>query len=173
MTRDETKQILAVIDSAYPNFKVENVTETLNAWHFFLADYDYNTIAIALKSYVATSGSGFAPSVSELIGMASKSIEFVQMPESEAWDLVYKAICRSAYNSQEEFAKLPPLVQKAVGSATQLKAWALDTDFNHSVESSNFKRQYRRLSDQEKEFAKMPVEMRTAIEQKKGQMLIG
>lgn len=164
MTRDEVKQILAVIDSAYPNFKVDNVTETLNAWHFFLADYDYNTIAIALKSYVATSGSGFAPSVSELIGMASKAVDYKQHSEQDAWDMVYRAICRSAYNSKEEFDKLPALVQKAVGSPYQLKEWATDVNFNHSVESSNFKRQYRKLADQDKELAKMPIEMKAIIE---------
>lgn len=171
MTRDDTKQILAVIDATYPNFKVENPTETINAWHFFLADYDYNKIAIALKAYVATSGSGFAPSAAELIDMANKSYQYNIETEQGAWDMVSKALRNSAYNSREEFEKLPPLVQKAVGSPAQLREWALDPNFNHSVESSNFKRQFRELAQQDIKLKRMPMEMRAMIEQSNNMML--
>lgn len=58
-----------------------------------------------------------------------------QLNELEAWSLVEKAIRNSIYNSQEEFSKLPPLVQKAVGSPNVLDAllgigsWIVDNVF--------------------------------------------
>lgn len=172
MTREETKTILEVIDSTYMNFRVEDPKKTLDAWHFFLSDYDYNRIAIALKTYVATTGTGFPPSVDQLIAIANKPMEYNQTTEADAWALVYKALCNSGYNSREEFEKLPPLVQKAVGSSEQLHRWAIDPNFNHGVESSNFKREYNRLQQQEQQLQKMPVEMRSMIEQRTGRAML-
>lgn len=172
MTRDEVKKILTIIDATYPNFKVDNLTETLDAWHFFLSDYEYNRIAIALKTYVTTQDSGFAPNVNQLIAIANKTQEYSQIPDTDAWALVYKALSNSAYHSREEFEKLPALVQKAVGSPTQLHLWATSTDFNHGVESSNFKRTYNRLAERERELATMPVEMKSLIKQESERMML-
>lgn len=172
MTRDEVKNILRVINATYQNFKTENVTETTDAWYFFLADYDYNRIAIALKTYVTTQGSGFPPKVDQLIALANKTAEYSQISEAEAWALVYKALSNSAYHSREEFEKLPPLIQKAVGSPNQLYLWATSTDFNHGVESSNFKRQYNDLAKKELEYKMMPVEMKSLIGQEQERMML-
>lgn len=56
-----------------------------------------------------------------------------QLNELEAWSLVEKAIRNSIYNSQEEFSKLPPLVQKAVGSPNVLRLWAADGSYSEQV----------------------------------------
>lgn len=172
MTRDETQRILAVIAATYPNFKPENKTQLVDTWHWILEEYNYQDINLALKTFVMSSQSAFAPSVSELIGLVNKANEPQYTEEGEAWAMVYKAICNSSYNSATEFAKLPEMIQKAVGSADQLREWATDTDFNHSVESSNFKRQYRQLVEKDKEYQRMPIEMKQRIEQK-GMVLIG
>lgn len=172
MSRDEVKRILAVIDAAYQNFKVDNATDTLDAWHFLLADYDYNSIAIALKTFIATSGSAFAPSIAELIALTHKADEMSYLGEQEAWDMVHKALRNGAYGSRQEFEKLPPVLQKAVGSPEQLRRWAIDPEFNASVESSNFKRQYRKLIDDDRDYNRMPVEMKMRIEQNRERMLL-
>lgn len=166
MTREETAKILSIINATWTNFKPENPLETLDAWSFFLADYQYNQIAIALKSFVATNGKGFAPSVDQLIAYVHKVDEFQQPDEGEAWSLVFKALQNSAYNSRQEFEKLPELVQKAVGSPNQLKEWALDPDFNHGVESSNFKKNFRRLADRQLELSRLPIELTAQIQER-------
>ena len=81
----------------------------------------------------------------------------------EAWALVSKAIRRSAYNSREEYEKLPESVQKAVGSSNQLYAWAMDTEYNESVVSSHFVRCYRTIVERENTIAKMPENIRKLI----------
>lgn len=171
MTRDEVKRILAVMFATYSNFKVDDMTVAVDAWHWALEEYSYQDIGRALKEYINTSKSGFAPSVSQLIGIVNKpqEIAFNQSytEEGEAWALVRKALSNSAYHSVEEFDKLPTLVQKALGDSMTLKAMALDADFNEAVESSNFKRQYRRLVENDKEYQRLPEEAKLRIEQAK------
>ena len=63
MTREETKTIIRVLMAAYPNFKPESLTETVQIWHMMLEDVDYKLISLAVKSYIRTNNSGFAPSI--------------------------------------------------------------------------------------------------------------
>lgn len=163
MTRDETKQIVFLVSKTFPNFlktdDAKEISATVNAWYLFLEEYNYNDIALALKAYVATSGSAFAPSVSQLIEMLSKPQEMAQMSEGEAWAIVHNAICNSAYNSEAEFKALPSEIQKAVGSASQLHAWAIDSDFNATVVMSNFQRAYKTVVQRQKEYNRLPIAM--------------
>lgn len=68
MTREETKKLLLTIEAAYPHFKPENATLTVDTWHWALKDYPAPAIMNALQKYIKSSKSGFAPSVSQLIG---------------------------------------------------------------------------------------------------------
>ena len=71
--------------------------------------------------------------------------------------MVYKAICNSAYNSVEEFNKLPVEIQRAVGSAEMLKAWSLlDIEQVQTVIQSNVMRSYKVASKQKKEYEVLP-----------------
>ena len=149
MNRDEAKHLVMIMASTYPNFKPMDLTKTVDAWAFVLEDYSYIDIAKALKTYISTSASDFAPSVSHLIQLVSKDETF---GEAEAWDAVRKAISRATYYADEEFAKFPSdAIRKAVGSANQLRIWASDENFNDGVESSNFKRVYREEVKRSKE----------------------
>ena len=71
--------------------------------------------------------------------------------------MVYKAICNSAYNSVEEFNKLPVEIQRAVGSADMLKSWSqLDIEQVQTVIQSNVMRSYKVASKQKKEYDVLP-----------------
>lgn len=165
MTKKETAQILSIIDSVYPNFKVKNIDDTLNAWYFVLGDHDYKQITEALKIYINTSQSGFAPSVSELIGMTHKTAALTQMTELEAWTLVRKAISRSTYYAQEEYDKLPETVQKAVGSPEQLRNWASSSiDSIETVVASNFQRTYRAMVKRQEQIEMLPADTRARLD---------
>lgn len=164
MNREETKTIIRAMMSSYPNYKPQNLSETVDVWQAMLDDVDYKLISIALKSYIRTDRSGFAPSIGQLMDYVSKLTEKESMTDAEAWAVVKKAISNSAYDSVDEFAKLPPVIQRAIGRPNVLKQMALSTDFNEGVESSNFKRTYRALAEKEKEYNKMSAD---------AQMLIG
>ena len=164
MSRDDAKKILKVIVDTYPNFKLEDISSTIDAWYFFLADYDYRVISMALKTYVQTNGSGFAPSVSQLIALTNVVEDYSVLNESEAWGLVRKAISNGNYHAEDEFDKLPELVQKAVGRAANIKEWAqLQTSEVETVVSSNFMRNYRVEVQRAKEVARMPEQIQQLI----------
>lgn len=176
MERSETRKIIQILVATYPNFKPADLTDTVDAWQFFLADYKYNDIAVALKTYVSTSGSGFAPSAAELIAMIHKPAQAAQLTEQEAWALVRKAAENGSYHAEEEFDKLPPMVQRAVGSANMIRNWAReDYKVLDSVIASNFQRSYRAIADSEDFKGRLPIEARTRYEAlcEKGVGLIG
>ncbi len=155
MTREETVTIIRAIKASYPTFKPDDLSETVNVWHMMLEDQDYRAVTMALKSYIRTNNSGFAPSIGQLMEYINNMTAPEQPTGTQAWGLVIKAIRNSGYNSLEEFAKLPETVQKAVGSPEQLRSMALSENFNESVESSNFMRSYQVILNREKELQKL------------------
>lgn len=173
MTREETQKLLLTISSIYPNFKPEDKTLTVDSWHWALEDYDGAAIMGALQIYVKTSTSGFAPSVSQLITALHKPIENEQMTEGEAWYLVKQAIQGANYHAEENFEKLPPLIQKAIGGPSMLRQWGMtDTEEVNTVVMSNFQRAYRSLAERERFEQKVPAQLselvKGLVEQTKG-----
>ena len=163
MTREETVKIIRIMVDSYPNYKPNDISETVDVWNMMLSDYDYNLVAMALKAYILSDTSGFAPSIGQLVAKIQTLTKPQELSEMEAWSLVKKAISNSAYDYVDEFHKLPPIIQKCVGSAYQLKCWALDEDFNEQVASSNFARSYRTMVARQEEYIKMPQEIKEVI----------
>ena len=69
MTREDVKNLLAMIQATYSNFNPMDKTAAVNAWHMALEDFDRNQLAMAFKAYVRTDTSGFAPTPGKLICM--------------------------------------------------------------------------------------------------------
>lgn len=164
MTVVETKKIIAVMLVSYPNFRPTDIDSMANTWSDMLSEYSYSQVSMALKAYILSDTSGFAPAISQIIAKIQTISTPQELSEAEAWALVSKAIRNSGYNSVEEFAELPPLVQKAIGLPDQLRAWALDENYNEQVVSSNFMRCYRNELAKHEELSKMPTDVRTLIE---------
>ncbi len=167
MNKQETAKILAVISMYYPNYKPDDKAGTVEAWHAMLEDYSYQQIDAALRVYVRTNKTAFAPAIGQLIGIIDDlQNQGEEMNEGEAWALVHKAICDSAYHAEERFAELPPMIQRAVGSAGQLERWAKDEGYNASVVSSNFMRSYRAVLESEKTRRRLPADIRNRLTNK-------
>lgn len=165
MTREETIKLLMVIQSAYPNFKPPDKTVAVDTWYTILKDMDYNVVQMGLRAYITSDASGFAPSIGQLINTIYTIQNPQELNEMEAWFLVSRAIRNGYYGAVEEFNKLPPLVQKAVGSPDNLRNWALtDSKSIENVVQSNFMRTYRTVVNRENEIKKMPADVRTLIE---------
>ena len=164
MTREETVKIIRIMVDSYPNYKPNDISETVDVWQMMLSDYDYNLVAMALKAYILSDTSGFAPSIGQLVDKMKYITTPQELNEMEAWALVCDALQNSGYNYAEEYAKLPPLVQKAVGLPTQLQTWALTENLNKDVVGSNFMRCYRIEVERQNEISKMPQGVREMIE---------
>jgi hypothetical protein len=158
MNKKETAQIIATLKEYYPkDFTSTDLVTKVEAWYLVLKDYDYYVIQNAVISFVAKDTKGFPPVVGQLIDQATSISKEQEKTELEAWEMVYKAICNSAYNSAEEFNKLPSEIQRAVGSADMLKSWSqLDIEQVQTVIQSNVMRSYKVASKQKKEYDVLP-----------------
>lgn len=173
MTVNDARKIIAVMLVSYPNFKPIDTELMATTWADMLNEYSYEQVSVALKCYITTDTSGFAPSIGQLIDKLKTVEQPQELNELQAWGLVRKAINNSGYHSEEEFAKLPPLVQKAVGTPGQLKQWGMsDIESIETVAQSNFMRTYRAVAKREDEVSRMPIEIRQLIQQNEPKITI-
>ena len=165
MTRDEVKKILIVIENTFSTFKVENKTQTINVWESFLKDYTYEAVNIALSIYISTSGSAFAPSISQLIGMMRKPQELSTPNEVDVWREVRKAIRNGNYGAETEFKKLSDTAKRMVGEPAQLREWAqLPSEDIDTIIQSNFKKRFETMQKRQNEIEAMPESVKKLIQ---------
>lgn len=164
MTIKEARKFVAVLMVTYPNYNPIDEELAAETWAGATEEYTYEQVDMALRSYMKSNTSGFAPVPGQIIDKIHTMTQPQELNEMEAWSLVSKAIRNSGYNSADEFAKLPPLAQKAVGLPSQLRTWALDENYNEEVVSSNFIKCYRNELTRQRELQKMPQNVRNLIE---------
>lgn len=161
MTKKEMAEIISMMQLNYPDsfrdLSDKAVNGKINLWFMQFRDDDYKEVLAAVMAHIATDTNRFMPPV----GVIKAKLTEVRMPDEmtpqEAWALVDKATRNSTWNSGEEFAKLPPVVQRLVGSPMQLKEWAaMDTATLQSVVASNFQRSYKVRAAKEREFLALP-----------------
>ena len=114
----------------YPNYKPNNLSETVDVWNMMLENYSYEQVSVALKAYINSDISGFAPSIGQLIGKIQTISQPQELDGMTAWGLVSKALRNGTYGAVEEFNKLPPLVRQAVGMPDNIKSLIEKTNAN-------------------------------------------
>ena len=67
MSREEVQDLLISIQSLYPNWKPDNKTGIVNAWHEQLKDISKEDAETELDRYVKSEKGCFLPNVSALI----------------------------------------------------------------------------------------------------------
>ena len=175
MTREETIKVLAVLKAAYPAFyrgmKADELNGIVNLWASQFEGDDYKTVGAAVQAHIATDTKGYPPHIGAIKEAIRKITQPDEMSEMEAWGYVASALRNSGYNSVAEFDKLPPVVQRIVGSPSQLREWAMmDSDTVQSVVQSNFMRSYRVRAQSEREYLALPENVRELMAQLTGSM---
>lgn len=168
MTRNDVIKIMSVLRGAYPGFyrgisKAEAL-DTINLWADMFANDDAALVGVAVKCLIETDEKGFPPTIGQVKAKMRMLASKTAPTESEAWNLVAAAVKNGLYGAAEEFAKLPDVCQRIVGSPSQLRDWAMmDSNSLHSVVASNFQRSYRVISERKKEIAKLPEDVRACL----------
>lgn len=162
MTREETKQIMAVLQAGYPRFykdisKLE-ATAVINLWATMFAEEPAQIVTEAVKSLMCTLK--YPPTIADVKEKIELLTQPEQMTEMEAWGIVRKAMNTSDF--VKSFQDLPPVIRRIVGSASQLKEWAY-TEGDMSVVSSNFMRSYRARAAHERELTRLPQSAKAMI----------
>lgn len=130
----------------------------------------------AVKVYIATDTTGFAPKIGQLRDIIFRAVEKQNaegLPsEEEAVMLVKSAAANSGYNSVEEFKRLPPIIQDILGWPGTLRTWAmLDRSEFETVVLSQFRRQYRDALKSGKTERKTPENTGSALAESVKKML--
>ena len=164
MTDKEFMVIVKGLKAVYtdPKFLADN--DAIDVWYGLLCDLPYQVLSTAVQKYMMQEQ--YPPTIAGLRKKAAEIQAPVQedMSELEAWSLVRKALSNSGYNADAEFAKLPPLCQKAVGNPANLHEMALmDTDTVNSVEQSHFIRNYRMVLERKRNDAQISPEVMRLI----------
>lgn len=168
MTKQDTYQVLGILRAFYPgSFVGSDAEERLRIalWQEQFAGEPATLVQAAVKAYVSTDKKGFMP----VPGQIKEQIAILRdkggLNEQDAWELITNALRNSSYGSAEEFAKLPADVQRAVGSHNMLRSWAaVNISELQTVIASNFKRDYRAIVSQKKDFAKIPEAVKQLAE---------
>lgn len=161
MTEAEVLKIFAVLEVAYPAFNNklsdDEYNGKINLWSEMFMDDKYEIVGAAVKAYIATDETGFAPNIGQIKALIRKLTQPEQMTEAEAINIIMKAARNSIYNSVEEYKKLPPMLQRLVGSPMQLREWGIsDSKTINTVVSSNLQRSYRVLAQRQNELDALP-----------------
>lgn len=178
MTREDTVRLLSTLKASYPH-SFKDVTKIdaeamIEVWSRLFAGDPKEEVFAAVDALLSSRTVGYSPTIGEVKEQMQKLKHHDELDELAAWALVSKACRNGLYGYREEFAKLPPEVQKAVGAPEQLRAWAMmDTDSVESVVASNFQRNYRTTQARQKELEKLPENVRNMISGIADKLMIG
>ena len=168
MNVNETLKILSVMKANYPNF-YKNMSRIdaeaqVNLWSEMFEDTPYEIVGTAVKSYIATDVNGYPPNIGIIKEQIKKLTQTEELTEQEAVNLIMKALQNSTYHAEEEFNKLPSVLQKLVGSPNMLREWAMmDISVVNSVVSSNLMRSFKAIKEQERVQQALPSSTKKAI----------
>lgn len=164
MTRQETGIIMDILTTAYPAFyngrNAPDMRMTVNLWAEMFAEDDVKIVAAAVKALIATDDKGFPPHIGAVKGRIRQISNPDEMTEQEAWTYIAKALRNSSYNAEEEFSKLPPILQDVVHAPQQLREWArMDEATVQSVVASNLQRNFRAKAQSRRDFEALPKDV--------------
>lgn len=164
VTREEFSVLVKGMKAVYTAEGFLPDKDAFDIWYRLLSDLDYKVLSAAILKYMQTSRR--IPTVADIREQATSMISPPDdQTELAAWSLVRQAISNSGYHAEEEFQKLPPAVQKALGNPANLREMALmDVDTVNSVEQSHFVRAYRAVKDREREMARLSPAVRKLAE---------
>lgn len=168
MTLQETVEILRICKAEWPQ-SFTGMTKAdgearLNLWAQMFADDDAGLVGAAVKAIIVAGNREFAPNVGQIKEQMRKLTSAEDTSEAEAWALIRKAISNSGYEAVAEFEKLPPTLQRIVGSPSQLRDWSMiDSETVNSVVMSNVQRAYRSIQKREQEIEKLPSDVKELI----------
>lgn len=157
MTVEETKVLLGIMKTAYPNF-YKNITreeaeQIVDLWSQMFADDNPKLVTESVKSLICSLK--FPPTIADVKNKMQLITKPIELTEMEAWTKIKNAM--SIYSAAEKFQELSEILQKLVGSPGQLREWAMmDAEHVETVVKSNFMRSYTARVKADKQYDSLP-----------------
>lgn len=166
MDREQVLMIMKILKVAYPRFYTdmnkEDAESTIQLWCEMFKNENPRLVVGAVKNLI--NHFKYPPTIADVKEEMRKATEYRELDSTETWVMVRTAISNSAYHSAEEFAKLPKIAQKIVGTPEQLKYWAISNEYNEGVTKGQFLKQFDTMKQREKEEQNMLPEYKRLIE---------
>lgn len=147
-------------EKAFPLDDAKKMIKVINLWTVMFEADDPLEVAVAVKDCIATLQ--FPPKIADIKSRISQNRLAGQMTEMEAWALIRDAVERSGSReeAQQIFDQLPMIIQRTVGSPSQLRGWRMiDDEQFETVTASNCMRTYKVLAQREAGYHALPADM--------------
>lgn len=165
MDREETKEVIRLIDATYPNFRLPDKLELrkmVNTWASLFSEEPFELVSAGLKAFIVADAKGFPPSPGQIKEKIRMIMNLEERTELEAWDLIRKAIANGRGDFHEVWETLPMEIRQIV-SPGQLREWSVTDLSQQQVVASNFMRSYRAKVKGRQEYERLPNEIKRAI----------
>lgn len=168
MNREQVLQMLSILKAAYPHsfqkLGKRDADALVALWERQFSEEDPQAVSDAIDSLIATRTVGYSPTIGEIKEQIHQLRNQDQLSEVDAWALFERACRNGLHHAQEEFDRLPPVVQRATGGPEQIKACAgMDSKTVNSVIASNFRKSYAAAQEREKHDAMLPANVREML----------
>lgn len=166
MNKQETVQVITLLAGNYDSIAKKDSTQKqlmINTWLECLGDLDYKLVLQAVKKTIIESS--YPPTIHDIRKNAVEMLNPTKNNALDDWNECYRMICNGNYMTQEEFDSHSEIPKRFLGSLTQLRAYASNTDFNLDVVRSNFLKQYEMLSKRQQEQKLLPPKIQEFIVQ--------
>lgn len=132
----------------------DELSDVTDIWCEMFKDDELVVVKVAIKNLL--NQLEYPPTIADVKKELGKLVSVATDEDTaiDEWNAIRTAIKSSIYYSVENFAKLPEIAKKFVGSPTQLRDWAMTEDFNDAVIRGQFLKQYEVLKER-KNYEKM------------------
>jgi len=171
--KEDFMKLVTVLRAAYNSDKFMPDRQSAMVWYEMLKDIDYPVLMQGC--YKLIQSSPYPPTIADIrASCASITAEPDRLSDLEAWAMVRKALSNGTYGAEQEYAKLPPLVQRAVGTPAVIREMAqADMESVATVFQSQFLKAYRAERERASDLAKLSPKIRTLLEGTAATMIEG
>lgn len=155
MNKQEISKIILLLKTSYPyafkDMSSEDVESMVNLYQEMFKENTYKEVGQAIKNIINTSE--YMPTIATIKNKIYELNHPQQESNTELWESLLSAIGNSSYHAEEEFEKLPRLVQIFVQSPRQLQSIAreIPSDEIHTVYKGQFLKQIEIIKQNYKE----------------------
>lgn len=153
MDRTDVIATLKILKVAYPGFYSKmgktDAEDTVSVWCDMFLEEDVNIVKIALYK-VIEEHTGFPPTIADIKTQIREMRRAAtgEKTDEELWSQLKAAVSNGYYGAKEEFAKLPPELQRYLGTPNTLRELSqVDTDTFNTVTHGQFLKQIGIIRD--------------------------
>lgn len=169
MDRTDVIATLKILKVAYPGFYAKmsktDAEDTVSVWCDMFCEEDVNVVKIALYK-VIEEHTGFPPTIADIKTQIREMRRAAtgEKTDEELWSQLKAAVSNGYYGAKEEFARLPPELQRYLGTPNTLRELSqVDTDTFNTVTHGQFLKQIGIIRDRVRFDNETPPEIKALL----------